>query len=111
MVDGLAGARPDDLRLVAEAGDGQAEVAARVRTVAAADVARLDALERVPDARVAGELRRVARELLQAQPLGSTGGEEGLDRLGAVDRGAVPEHQQLAGEVAQQVREEAHDVR
>jgi hypothetical protein len=45
VVDGLSGARADDLRRAAEAGGRQAEVVAQVRQVAAAEVAQLDALD------------------------------------------------------------------
>src|SRR6478735_4782457 len=57
------------------------------------------------------EVWRVAGKLLQADALGAALSQEVLDRLAAMDRGAIPDDQQLAGDVAQQVLEEPHDVR
>jgi len=77
----------------------------------AADVAQLDALEVVPDALVRVEVGSVAGELLEADAASTALGQEVLDRLAAMDRSAVPDDQELAGDVAQQMLEEAHDVR
>jgi hypothetical protein len=111
MVAALLGASPDDVPLVAEASRGPAEFLAQVPQVPAADVPQLDPLEVIPDALVRVQLRRVAGQLLQADALGPAPGQEVLDRLPAMDRRAVPDHQQLAGDVAEQVPEEADDVR
>ena len=96
---------------MAEAGGGEAELASEVWEVLAADVAQLDALEVVPDALVRVQVRGVAGELLELDASGTALGQEVLDRLAAMDRGAVPDDQELAGDVAEQVLEEADDVR
>ena len=96
---------------MAETGSGKAEVTSEMSEVLAADVAQLDALEVVPDALVRIQFWGVAGEPLQADALGSTLGQEVLDRLAAMDRSAVPDDQELAGDVAQEVLEEAHDIR
>jgi len=96
---------------VAKTGGGEAEVASEMWEALAAEVAQLDALEVVPDALIRVEVRGVARELLQADAVGTAVGQEVLDRLAAMDRRAVPDDQQLAGDVAQQMLEEAHDIR
>ena len=57
------------------------------------------------------ELGRVGRQGLEAQALGRTLGQEVLDDLGAMEGRAVPDHQQRARDVSQQVLEEAHHVR
>ena len=96
---------------MAESGGGEPEVAAEVREGLAAEVPQLDVLEVAPDALVRVQVRGVAGERLQADALGPAGGQEVLDRLAAMDRRAVPEDQELAGDVAEQVLEEADDVR
>jgi hypothetical protein len=45
--------------------------------------------------------------LLQQQSLGCTLGQEFFDGLAAMDRRTVPDHQQLARDMSQQVLEEA----
>src|SRR5262249_12392131 len=54
---------------------------------------------------------RVGRQWLEVPARGRAAGEEGLDRPGAGDRRAVQEHEQRAGEVPEQVLEEAHRSR
>ena len=111
MVAALPHAALDDVSFMAQAGGGEAEVTSEVRQVLAADVAQLDVLEVVPDALVRVEVRGVAGELLELDASGAAVGQEVFDRLAAMDRGAVPEDQELAGDVAEQVLEEADDVR
>ena len=94
-----------------EACSGEAEVASKVSEILAADVPQLDALEVVPDPLIGVEIRGVARELLEADAAGTALGQEVLDRLAAMDGSAVPDNQELAGDVAQQMLEEAHDIR
>ena len=94
-----------------EAGGGEPEVASEMGEVQTADVAQLDALEVVPDALVGVEVWGVARELLQADALGAALSQEVLDRLATMDRGTVPDDQELTGDVAQQVLQEPDDVR
>ena len=110
MVAAVVSTGADDPPFVAEASGGTAEFAPQVRQVAAAEVPQLDPLEVVPDALVRVQLRRVAWELLQVQPLGPAVGQEVFDRLAAVDRRAIPDHQQLAGDLPQQVLQEADHV-
>ena len=111
MVATLAHATVDDVPLVAEASGGEPELAAQVGEVLAADVAQLDVLQVGPDALIRVQVGGVAGELLQADPSGASLGQEVLDRLAAMDRSAVPDDQELAGDVAQEVLEEAHDIR
>src|SRR5687768_8163213 len=82
-----------------------------MREVLAADIAHLDALEVVPDALVRVQIWSVAGELLQADAAGTAPGEEVLDRLAAMDGSTVPDDQELTGDVAEEMLEEADDVR
>ena len=96
---------------MAKAGGGEAEVASEMSEVLAADVAQLDALEVAPDALIRVEVRGVPGELLQADTAGAALGQEILDRLATVDRCAVPDDQELAGDLTEEVLEDAHAIR
>ena len=96
---------------MAKAGGGESEVASKMGEVLATDVAQFDMLEIVPDPLVRVEIRGVSGELLQADAVGAALGQEVLDWLATMDRRAVPDDQELAGDVAQQVPEEAGDIR
>jgi hypothetical protein len=96
---------------VSEAGGGEAKVASEMGEGLAADVAQLDMLEIGPDALVRIEVWGVAGELLQADALGRALSQEVLDWLAAVDRCAIPDDQKLARDVAEQMLEEADDIR
>jgi hypothetical protein len=111
MVAALPNAALDDVPLVAEAGGSEPELASQMREILAADVAQLDVLEVGPDALVGVQVRRVAGESLQLEAPGCPLGQEVLDRLATMDRGAVPQDQELAGKVPQQVLQEADDIR
>jgi len=97
--------------LVAKASGGESELVSQVRKVLAADVAQFDVLEVGADALVGVQLRSVAGEPLQPETLGRALDQEVLDGLAAMDRGAIPEHQELAGDVTEQMLEEADDIR
>lgn len=111
MVAALPHAALDDVTLMAKTSGGQAEVASQVRQVLAADVAQLDVLEVGPDALVRVQIGSVAGQLLQADSLGATLGQEVLHGLAAMDRGAIPEHQELARDVTEQMLQKADDIR
>jgi hypothetical protein len=97
--------------LVAEALDRQAQFEAQFREIVTADITQFAVLEIVPDSFVRIQFGRVAGELLEVQPRGSPLRQEVAYDLRAVDRGSIPNDQQLAGLVAQQVLQEADDIR
>ena len=96
---------------MAETGGGEAEVTSEMSESVAADVAQLDVLEVVPDPLIRVEVRGVPWELLQADAAGAALSQKVLDRLTAMDGSAIPNDQELAGDVAQQMLEEADDIR
>src|SRR5215831_14654286 len=103
--------RFQDVALMTQAGGRTAELALELGDVVTASVAQLDPLPVAPDPLIRVHVRRVAGEGLEGEAPGRAPGQEILDDLAAMDRGAVPDDQELAREVAQQVPEEAHHVR
>ena|SRR6516165_6550489 len=77
--------------------------------ICGADVAQLDPLQVVPDALIRVQVWRIAGEALQVQALGRPRCEEVLDRLAMMDRRAVPDDDQLSGDLAQQHSQEPDD--
>jgi hypothetical protein len=106
----MGDAAANDRALVSETGRGQAQVVVEIVQVGAADVTQLDVLEIGPDPFIRIELGRVARQLLETQPFGATVRQELLDRPAAMNRRAVPDDQQFAGQVAQEVTKELHHL-
>ena len=107
----MANPGADDGELVANTSDRQSQFVAEFGERVTADIAQLTPLEVLPQPFVRIQLRRVGGQGLQMQALGGSLGEEVLDDLGAVDGRAVPDDEQLAGDMAQQVLEEPHYVR
>ena len=78
--------------------------------IGAAHVPQLNVFEIGPDTLMRVEIGRVAWQLLQLEPFGSALGQEVFDRLTAMDRRPIPEHQELAGQVSQEVAQEQHHI-
>lgn len=76
-----------------------------------AAVLELLALEEIPDTLVGVQFRSVARQALAVQPLRRARGEEVLDRLTAMNRRTIPDDEQLAPHLPQELAEEGHDRR
>src|SRR5258708_17334104 len=111
MVACLYETRLDDRALMAQPLFGPAQRARQLPQVAAAQIAQLDALEIVPDALVRVQLGGVAWQLLQVHASGTAPTQEVLDGLAAMNGRAVPDHQELATDLAQQHAQEADDIR
>jgi len=82
---------------------------AQVTQIGAADIGQLDALEVVPDALIWVEIGRVAGQLLQLQALGRSRAQEVLDRLPMMNRGPIPDDEQLARNLAQHHAQKVDD--
>jgi hypothetical protein len=106
----MVNASPNDVTLVAQPLGRQAQVVAKVRQVCTAEIPQLHPLQVVPDPLVRIQIRRVPGQRFQVEALGTTAGQEVFDRLAAMDRRAIPDHQQLAGNMAQQMAQEAHHI-
>ena len=106
----MANAALNDVTLVAKPLGGQAQVMTEGRQIRTAEVAQLHPLQVVPDPLVRIQIRRVPGQLFQVDALGPTAGQEVLDRLPPMDGRAVPDHQQRAGDMPQQMAQEAHHI-
>jgi len=107
----LGDAPSDHSILVAETSSGQAEFEPQLGQVIAAQVPQFDPLQHIPDAFIGIQLRRVGGQLFQPDAGCTALGEEVFDYLSAVNRRAIPDDQQLARDVPQQVLEEANHIR
>jgi hypothetical protein len=67
-------------------------------------------LEQIPDALLWSEFRRIAGQAFEMDPSGGSSRQEGFDHLAAMNRRAIPDDQQLAGQFAQEEPSEAHDI-
>ena len=95
----------------AQAADRQPHLPAQLVEILTASIAQFDAFEQIPDTRIGVQLRRVARQAFQLKAGRGPGREEVLDRLAVVDGRAVPDHEQLPANLAQQLTEEGDDRR
>ncbi len=102
-IGALRYAASDNVRLAPQALDREAQLAAQFREVVTDQVTEFDPLEVVPDAFIRVELRRVGGEPLQLKPSGRSLREQVLDWARAVDRRPVPQDEELAREVAEQM--------
>lgn len=107
----LGDAAAEHVSLVAQPLDGQPQFEPQLGKIGAAEVAEFDVLEIVPDPLVGIEVRGVAGQLLQLEPRRRSLGKEVLDRLSAMNRRPIPNHQQLARNLAQQMLQKADDLR
>jgi hypothetical protein len=110
VVPTLSEATLENVPLVAQPLFGTPQREVELREVSAADVAQLTTLQGVPDPFAGIEVRSVARELLQMNPLRGSPGEEVLDRLATVNGGSIPDDEELARDRAQEHAQETHHL-
>ncbi len=73
-------------------------------------VLQFAAFEQVPDAFLRVQFRRIAWQAFQMETFGCASFEKVLDDLCAMDRRAIPDHQQLARDLTQQQAQQAHHL-
>ena len=98
-----------DIPSMAETFFSSSKLIGNLGHICAADILQFAAFEQIPDPLLRIEFGRIAWEAFQMEPFGRTSREKVLDRLRPVDRCAIPDHQELAGNLAQQEAQEAHD--
>lgn len=108
LVTRVTNARVEDVVLVTETSNGAAELGLEFGQVTTAPVAQLDPLEGAPDTLVGGQVRGVAGQACEMEAGAATLGEKVFHCLTAMDRRAIPDDQELAREVTQEMAEEAH---
>ena len=75
------------------------------------NILEFDSLEQIPDAFLWIDLRSIARQAFEMDAFGSAFGQKVFDRLRAVNGSSVPDHQQLAWDLAQEQLQEAGHIR
>jgi hypothetical protein len=100
----------ENVRLVSKSCRRQAQFIAELVKCMAHQVLQLHPFQIVPDPFIGGELWRLARHLLQLNPLGAACRPKVLARLAAMNGGAIPADQQLASNMLQQMLQKAHTV-
>jgi len=89
---------------------GFAQLDAELRQIATADVLEFHPLEVVPDPLIRVQLRCIAGLAFQMDVLGSTDGQKVLDDLTAMDGRTIPDGQQLARDMTQEMLEKADNT-
>ena len=90
----------DDLPFVAQTFFGFDELTIQLIEIETTDIAQLHSLEIVPDALIGVEIGSIARQLFQMQAFGRSPLEKVLDLVSAMNRRAVPDEHNLAGDFA-----------
>ena len=103
-------AAADDVRLLAEPLAGGAERPAGLPEIMSTEVAHLDLLQMPPDAFLRVHLRGITGKALEVDPLGRAVVEILPDGFAAVDRRAIPDDQQLAGNDTSQMITSALEI-
>lgn len=101
----------DHIGFVPQPGDGFAQFIVNFRQVMATQVLEFDVLQILPDALSWVQIGRVAGQTLQMNVLGSALRQEVFDHLPMMGGQAIPDDEQLALDVAQQVTQETDDIR
>ena len=99
------------MRATPQTPEGEAEFPAEFSQILAAAVPEFNALEVVPDTLVGIEVRGIGWQACEMEPLRCTASEEVLDRLAAMDWCTVPDDEQVAWNLAQELPEESHHRR
>src|SRR5258708_20283834 len=102
MVTALRDASSQDVPFVAQTLLGATKRHPQIDEIGAAAVRQLDALEGVPNALGWVELGGVPGQLLQVQAPGRALAQEVLDGLPPMERRALPDDEQLAGDLGPQ---------
>jgi hypothetical protein len=103
-------------RAVASSAKSRREIATRNRDaksrreIATTDSAQLPTFQVVPPPVHRVQIRSVARQLFEMDPPSGPTGQEVRDGLAAMDRCAIPDHQEFAGDLAQQQTEKADHI-
>ena len=81
-----------------------------MREIEATHIAQLDPFEICPEALDRVQLRGIGRKPLYLDPLSRAIGQERCDEVTTVNRWPIPEEQQTAGHLAQQMFQKGYDI-
>jgi hypothetical protein len=99
----------ENMNLLTQVPSGEAQGVPQFGQVMTTQVAKLHRLQVVPDAFVRVQLRRITGQTFQVKAVGSALSKEVLNRLSMMGGQSIPNEQQLARNLAQQVTQKAHD--
>ncbi len=111
MITSLRNAAVYDTAFVPQSLFSQAHSTTQFTEVGAGYISQLHSLQVVPDTLIWVQIRRIAGQPFQADPLCPTNGQEVPDRLAPVNGRTIPDDQQLAGDVTQQMLQKANHIR
>src|SRR5512135_2360174 len=101
----------EDLFAMSQAFFSSTQLVLNLLQVLTTNIFEFTSFEQIPDAFLGIEFGRISRQTLEMDALGSTSRQEVFDRLTAMNRGSIPDDQQLARDLTQEHLQEAHDVR
>ncbi len=89
---------------------GAHEFCCKMLQITSTKVFEFASFEQIPDPFVRIEFGRIARQAFQMETFSSTLRKEILDDLAAMDRGPIPNDEQLPSDLAQQELQEPHHI-
>ncbi len=92
----------EDGSAVSQAFFGMPEFLGHLGDIPAADILEFSAFEQIADALLWVEFRGIAGQAFQLEPFGGLALQKVLDHLRAMDRGAIPDDEQVARNLSQQ---------
>src|SRR5690349_7248609 len=102
--------RTNEMTFAMEAAICTFDLGVQVREIVTADITEFAVLEVAPEPIHRVQFRRIARQAFKLDAPSGARGQEILDHLAAVDRGTIPDHQQLRRDMPQELTQESHDV-
>src|SRR5213078_1932986 len=90
---------------------GSPKFLGHLRYIPTADILEFTSLEQIPNPLLWIEIGRIARQALQMESFGRPSLQKVLDPFRPMDRRTIPNHQQFAGDLAQEQTQETHHIR
>jgi hypothetical protein len=81
-----------------------------MRQIGATAIAQLDCLQVSPEPLAGVQLRGIGQQTLQVESISRPGAQERFDDVTTVNRGAIPDEQHAAGDLAEQMLQKGHDI-
>jgi hypothetical protein len=89
---------------------GEQQVVIELHEILATEILHLATFEQIPNHFLRVELRCIGRQAFQVNACSSTSSQEVFHGLTAMDAGTIPDDEQLASDLTQELLEKAHHV-